>query len=270
MSKRSVAMIGSGGLAIIALGFALQRSQTQIRFSNQELQNARGQVALLETRIAQLTNQVASTTKAERLGADQLSELMRLRSEATDLRRQTNELARAFAQSQRDLAVAASQNPAAKRAEPGIPATPENSPIPSSTLPPRAPDPPMLQAAYDQGRLGQLSALKAVLDEHPDFLNQPVGVRGSTLLHTAAYNGHLDVVKELLGRGATVNQRNFVGESALYSAVLRGTPDVIRLLIASGADPSIPDNNGLTPLKLATDRNRAEIITLLRQAGAHE
>ena len=195
---------------------------------------------------------------------------MRLRAEVPGLRRQSNELTRSLEKTHRDLGIAMGQSPAEKRLPSDASLQIENSPIPSSTLPPREPDPAMLTAVYDHARLNQLPAMNAMLDEHPDYLNQPVGVRGSTLLHTAAYNGHADVVKELLRRGSGVNQRNFTGETPLYSAILRGTPEVVRLLLDAGADLGISDNNGLTPLRLAYARNRQEMAELLQAKGVRE
>ena len=53
----------------------------------------------------------------------------------------------------------------------------------------------------------------------------------------AAYNGHANLVKELIKRGADGNRVNDQGQSPLAGAVFKGHDDVVRVLVESGADP---------------------------------
>ncbi len=270
-----------GGIAILYT--RQQAVVAELKTATAEKEELVANVAALESRVTELSNQASVTVRAQEPAGEQMRELLQLRSEVNRLRQGTNELGQALHQSQKDLNVATrygAATPVAGNKANGEPvysftpgtirATAENTPIPSSTLPARPPDPPFLQTTYDFARLGSVEQMKAMLEAHPEFLNAPVGVRGSTLLHTAAYNDHSDVIQELIARGATINQKNLVGETALYSGVLRGGKESIEALLKAGADPGLPDNNGLTPLKLATDRKFTEVADLLRKYGAKE
>jgi uncharacterized protein len=255
-------LIGVGVAAAVAFGY-LHFARKVSALTEAEAK-AREALAEAEERNTELNAQTAWVARGQEVKAEEFAELLRLRSEVSALRRQTNELSQSLARAERDLAVTTGKPMAKGTLGVTSESTKAYAPIPSASLPPREPDPPMLQAAYDQARFGQIAALKATLDEHPEYLTAAIGVRGSTLLHTAAYNGHGEAVKELLGRGAAVNQRNFVGETPLYSAVLRGTPEVVRMLMEAGADVALGDNNGTTPLHAASERNRAEIAAILQ------
>lgn len=71
-------------------------------------------------------------------------------------------------------------------------------------------------------------------------VNRPrwrLGGTGNTLLMLAAYNGHANLVKELLARGADGNRTNDQGQSPLAGAVFKGHDEVVRALAEGGADP---------------------------------
>ncbi|KAI4519021.1 ankyrin, partial [Schizophyllum commune Loenen D] len=114
---------------------------------------------------------------------------------------------------------------------------------------------------------------------------------GSTPLHYAAQGRHLDVVRELINRGADVHARRIKdGSIPLHLAVAepslradargseRATPshfvaleklrEVIRMLIEHGADPNTRDNQGFTLLHTAVYCGQEDLIDLLLRAGA--
>ena len=62
------------------------------------------------------------------------------------------------------------------------------------------------------------------------------GVYGSTPLHVAAWLGRTEVVRELLGKGASASEVNDEGKPGLVWAVLYGYKEIERLLRGEGAE----------------------------------
>lgn len=57
-----------------------------------------------------------------------------------------------------------------------------------------------------------------------------------TALIAASFNGHLEIVRELLSQGAEINARDKEGRTALMVASTGGHEEVVRQLLSRGAD----------------------------------
>jgi ankyrin repeat protein len=90
-----------------------------------------------------------------------------------------------------------------------------------------------------------------------------------TALMAAARMGHVEVVKLLLGAGATVDQRGGVGESALMIAAACGHESTVRVLVAGGATPNQAARDGGTPLMHASRAGHTNVVRALVQLGAN-
>ena len=90
---------------------------------------------------------------------------------------------------------------------------------------------------FDAAKGGDLAVLTALLDRHPEKLqarNQPYE---HTLLHVAAFAGHLALVDLLLRRGLDVNAREKGDNTyAMHWAAAAGHLDVVRRLADAGGD----------------------------------
>jgi hypothetical protein len=88
-----------------------------------------------------------------------------------------------------------------------------------------------------------------------------------TPLHWAAIQGHIDVARLLIEKGADPNGRDKYQATSLHWATMRGHADMARLLIEKGADPNTTDNEQCTPLHRAGEHGHTELATLLTTAG---
>ena len=87
-------------------------------------------------------------------------------------------------------------------------------------------------------------------------------------LFTAAENGKLDVVQQLLAKGAEVNKANKYRYTALLLAAKRGHVEIVKQLLEAGADVKRANYYGETPLLCAAEIGHVEIVAQLLKAGA--
>ena len=59
------------------------------------------------------------------------------------------------------------------------------------------------------------------------------------LLHAAALNGHVELVRELLKRGASIDLLNSLGLTALMGAAIYGNLSVVLVLLQHSANPDL-------------------------------
>jgi ankyrin repeat protein len=91
----------------------------------------------------------------------------------------------------------------------------------------------------------------------------------SEAFYIAARNGHVDVAKFLLEKGANVNCRGFFGAPGLHWAAINGHKEMVEFLIAHGADLNLRDEKfDSTPLGWALEGLQLEVATMLRQHGS--
>ncbi len=87
---------------------------------------------------------------------------------------------------------------------------------------------------------------------------------GRTVLMYAAFNGHTELMKDLILRGAKVNLKDVNGRTALMLASSGPYPDAVRLLLEHGADPNIVDNQEhFTALMYAAAEGQLEVVRIL-------
>jgi hypothetical protein len=107
-------------------------------------------------------------------------------------------------------------------------------------------------------REGSIRSARALLDAHArvDWANKA----GETALMHGAIQGHLEMVRLLLVRGAEVNR---TGWSPLIYAAVKGSVPVARLLLAYGADIDAGAPNAFTALMMAVREGHQELAAFL-------
>ena len=90
-------------------------------------------------------------------------------------------------------------------------------------------------------------------------------VDGSSALHIASQNGHVEVAKLLLVNGAQVDILNNDKWSPLMTACKSGQAAVTQVLLENEADTYLRNNQGQTALEIAIKLNLADIISLFAE-----
>jgi len=91
---------------------------------------------------------------------------------------------------------------------------------------------------------------------------------GGTPLIKAADRGHREVLQALLAAGAQVDGKDAEGWTALMWSAERGRIELVNLLIASGADPKARNKEGGVPIMPAALNGHVEVLKVLLEKGA--
>ncbi|KAK0164172.1 hypothetical protein PV328_002831 [Microctonus aethiopoides] len=86
-----------------------------------------------------------------------------------------------------------------------------------------------------------------------------------TPLHMAAYEGHNEMALLLLNYGADVDSRDMLKMTPLHWAVEREHIEVIHVLLEHGANPEATSKFDKTPISLALEHNRLDFVAILQQ-----
>lgn len=91
---------------------------------------------------------------------------------------------------------------------------------------------------------------------------------GMTPTLWAAFEGHIEALRLLCGRGGEPDKADYFGNTALHLASARGHKDCVTFLINFGANPFAMDVDGHTAQELAAINGRDDILRYLDQATA--
>ncbi|CAI2731420.1 unnamed protein product [Schistosoma spindalis] len=117
-------------------------------------------------------------------------------------------------------------------------------------------------------RAGNIQKVLILINEHNADVHA-CNANGLNALHLASKEGHAEVVRELIERGAKPNTATKKGNTALHIASLAGQFEVVKLLLEAGAEVNIQAQNGFTPLYMAAQENHLEVVRLLLANGAN-
>ncbi|GJN13786.1 hypothetical protein PR202_gb00531 [Eleusine coracana subsp. coracana] len=120
-----------------------------------------------------------------------------------------------------------------------------------------------LQAAAD----GNLRLLKKAAKEVD--LRGVTDAVGRNVLHVASAKGRVDICRFLIEEepGFDVNSRSAEGATPVFIATTEGHLPVLRYLLGRGGDPAMPDARGITPLHRAAKNGPSDAVKLLLSKG---
>lgn len=95
------------------------------------------------------------------------------------------------------------------------------------------------------------------------------GCATTTPLMEAAQKGDVNAVKDLLGKGAPVDELGPYNTTALREAIDKGQFEIAKYLVEKGANVNAPDTFGETPLFSAVINSHLEIERFLIDKGAN-
>ena len=96
---------------------------------------------------------------------------------------------------------------------------------------------------YFAAKHGHIDDVKAFTMYNTDVNLHVSDEFDKTPLHVAAENGHNEVVKHLVKKGADVNAKDEDNWTPIHYAVMNGHNEVVQLLIEKEADVNAKDNN---------------------------
>nr|CAD2207414.1 unnamed protein product [Meloidogyne enterolobii] len=127
---------------------------------------------------------------------------------------------------------------------------------------------------------GQLEIVRLLLSysKNDDFLksfplrhiNQK-NSSGLSALHYACSKDHLQIVQELLEKGADINAQDDRGATPLHRAASKGNKRIVNFLLnyKNQIQVNLVNREGDTPLHLACEDGQFEVATLLANYGAN-
>lgn len=131
-------------------------------------------------------------------------------------------------------------------------------------LDPNLRDPKGQTGLYLALRGNSPSAVAALLAS-PQLDVNAANAKQETALMMAALRGEVEVLRQLLARGATVHQ---TGWSAVHYAASGPNPEALTLLLDRGAPLEARSPNGSTPLMMAAGYGPEGAVDLLLKRGA--
>gem|GEM_PF-6217065 len=129
---------------------------------------------------------------------------------------------------------------------------------------------------FEACRTGQLKVVNELVERILVFKLKPkanVNAKdeaGYSPLFYAVRDGHRDIVRTLLAKGADVNAKDRDGATPLFHAVRSTHKDIVSLLLAKGADVNARDMKGRSALDHAVHAGYDEIARRLIAKGAEE
>jgi len=115
---------------------------------------------------------------------------------------------------------------------------------------------------YYAATTNDLDEVKMLVESGMADVNATNPAEGATALHGAAYEGNVDCVRYLLGKGADVNVQDDDGWTSLHAAVCGEKRKCVEVLLKANCDPFAETIDGLTPFQMAIEMANDKLVRL--------
>ncbi len=112
-----------------------------------------------------------------------------------------------------------------------------------------------------------LSAVSGMIEQNPKLL-EARNEEQFTVLDSAAKEGHLEMVKFLIAKGADVNAEDNSNGTPVRWAACNGSIEIVKELIKAGADLDPSPGKVESPLQCAAGAGHKDVVELLLKHGA--
>eukprot|EP01122_Echinamoeba_exundans_P001139 TRINITY_DN11101_c0_g1_i1.p1 TRINITY_DN11101_c0_g1~~TRINITY_DN11101_c0_g1_i1.p1 ORF type:complete len:216 (-),score=42.91 TRINITY_DN11101_c0_g1_i1:27-674(-) len=118
----------------------------------------------------------------------------------------------------------------------------------------------LISEIHDAAAKGKVDILKHCIEENHQDVDEQDQAQ-NTPLHWAASSGKDEAIKYLLEKGANINARNKLGDTALHRAVWRSHLSTVQILLdCPDVDVGILNHQGHMPIDLARDPVIGELV----------
>lgn len=115
---------------------------------------------------------------------------------------------------------------------------------------------------------GETETVKAMLNSGDADVNKVIGF-GKTPIFYAVENGHIDMVKLLMEKGAKINVRDDEGRGPLTMAAIKGNDAMVKAMVEAGGEIDSKGKEGMTALMIYADKKDGlPMVKYLVQKGA--
>ena len=122
------------------------------------------------------------------------------------------------------------------------------------------------QEFQEAAKNGDLNKISQLLQSDPDLLNSR-DQQNKTALHFACQNGHIEVVKLLVEKGANVNITDYDFKSPLLWAASEGYREILDILLKNNADKYATDIDGKCAVHLAVEAGNLSLVEWMLSNG---
>ena len=120
---------------------------------------------------------------------------------------------------------------------------------------------------YYAALCGLRELVEHLILRYPQYASTWGGSLG-TALHSASFEGHLQVMRSLLRHNVGVDVRGYANRTPLLFASMYGDRDVVQCLLDHGADVDSQDDEHNTPLNWAAYYGRSDVVRVLLEHNA--